>query len=59
GTVCAPGSKRFIERALTYLQIPASPELPPPPADIANLLYQFNPKVYPRKFDKAETVMRD
>ncbi|HWE03179.1 MAG TPA: penicillin-binding protein 2 [Tepidisphaeraceae bacterium] len=59
GTVCAPGSKRLLERALTYLQVPASPELRPPPADIASLLYQFNPKIYPRKIDKTQTAMNN
>src|SRR6185437_16701255 len=35
GAVSAPGSKRFIERALTYLQVPPSPDLQPPPANIS------------------------
>jgi cell division protein FtsI (penicillin-binding protein 3) len=57
GTVSAPASKRFLERALTYLQVPPSPELQPPPANIASVLWNFNPKAYKRKLEKTETAL--
>ncbi|WP_428938812.1 peptidoglycan D,D-transpeptidase FtsI family protein [Fontivita pretiosa] len=46
GTVSAPAAARALERALAYLQIPASPDLPPPPPQIASVLYAFDPKLY-------------
>jgi cell division protein FtsI (penicillin-binding protein 3) len=49
GAVAAPGASKLIERTLTYLNVPSSPELQPPPPQIANVLYQFNPKAYVRK----------
>lgn len=59
GAVSAPGARRFLERALTYLQIPPSPELQPPPDDISSRLYKFNPKAYKRKADKTQTAMNE
>jgi len=32
GTVAAPGASHLLERALSYLQVQASPDLPVPPA---------------------------
>lgn len=49
GIVAAPGASRLLERALTYLQVPPSPTLPPPPAYLVDRLYLFNPKVYEKK----------
>lgn len=49
GAIAAPGASKLIERTLTYLNVPSSPELQPPPPQIANVLYQFNPRVYTRK----------
>jgi cell division protein FtsI/penicillin-binding protein 2 len=46
GAVAAPGAGRLMDRALTYLQVPPSPDLEPPPAYIANKLYNFNPNAY-------------
>lgn len=46
GSVAAPFATKIIERALTYLQVPPSPELQPPPPQIASVLYEFNPNVY-------------
>jgi cell division protein FtsI/penicillin-binding protein 2 len=46
GAVAAPGATKALERSLAYLQVPASPDLPIPPPQIANVLYEFNPKLY-------------
>jgi cell division protein FtsI/penicillin-binding protein 2 len=46
GTVSAPAAGRALERALAYLQVQASPDLPEPPPQIASKLYQYNPSVY-------------
>jgi cell division protein FtsI (penicillin-binding protein 3) len=46
GAVSAPGAGRALERCLAYLQVPASPDLSPPPPQIASLLYAFDPKLY-------------
>lgn len=48
GNVSGPAAKRLVERALTYLQVPASPDLPPPPANIASVLVGYNEHVYRR-----------
>ena len=49
GIVAAPGASRILERALTYLQIPPSPQLPMPPASVVGLLHEMSPKVYEKK----------
>jgi cell division protein FtsI (penicillin-binding protein 3) len=49
GTVSGPGAANLLRRSLAYLQVPASPELSPPPASVTNVLVNFNPKVYQRK----------
>lgn len=46
GTVSAPGAGRVLERALAYLQVEPSPDLPIPPPQIAGVLYAFDPKLY-------------
>ncbi len=46
GAVAAPGATRVFERALSYLQIPASPDLPLPPPQISSVLYEFKPELY-------------
>ena len=46
GTVSAPGAGKLIDRVLTYLQVPPSPELAPPPPHIAAKLVNYDPKVY-------------
>jgi cell division protein FtsI (penicillin-binding protein 3) len=46
GVVSAPHACKLLERALAYLQVPASPELPLPPPAVASLLYNYHPKVY-------------
>ncbi len=49
GAIAAPGASKLIERVLTYMNVPESPELPPPPPQIANVLYNYNANVYHRK----------
>ncbi len=46
GTVSAPAACHALERMLSYEQVPASPDLPIPPPQIANVLYEFNAKLY-------------
>jgi hypothetical protein len=46
GNVSGPAAKRLVERALTYLQVPPSPDLPPPPPQIASVLVGYNEKLY-------------
>jgi len=53
GAVAAPGASRVLERTLAYLQVPASPDLPLPPPDVAAVLYNFNAKQYERKVATA------
>ena len=49
GAVAGPGARRAIERILTYMQVPASPELELPPANVVNVLWKFKPSSYKRK----------
>ncbi len=49
GAVAAPGASKLLERALTYLQVPASPDLAPPPPHIASVLVNYDPKVYKKR----------
>jgi cell division protein FtsI (penicillin-binding protein 3) len=44
--VAAPAATQFVERALTYLNVPASPDLPLPPPDVQSVLYQYSAKIY-------------
>lgn len=46
GSVAGPGASRLLERAMAYLQVPESPELPAPPPNIQQVLWEFNPKLY-------------
>jgi hypothetical protein len=46
GAVAAPGAARVLERTLSYMQIPKSPDLPIPPPNIANVLYNFDARLY-------------
>ena len=48
GWVAAPGASRVLQRSLAYLQVPSSPDLPLPPANVAAELVHYNPKVYAR-----------
>ncbi len=46
GTVSAPAAGQALERSLAYLQVPKSPDLPPPPPMIANVLVNYSQSVY-------------
>ena len=48
GWVAAPGASRVLQRALAYLQVPPSPDLPLPPADVETVLAAYSPKAYSR-----------
>jgi cell division protein FtsI/penicillin-binding protein 2 len=54
GAVAAPGASRILERCLAYLQVPASPDLPIPPPQIANVLYAFDAKMYTNRTASAK-----
>ncbi len=46
GVVSAPAAGRVLERSLAYLQVPSSPELPPPPPAIASVLVNYSEAIY-------------
>jgi cell division protein FtsI/penicillin-binding protein 2 len=46
GTVSAPGASRLLDRALAYMQLPSSPDLPLPPTNMQAVLHDYNPHVY-------------
>jgi cell division protein FtsI/penicillin-binding protein 2 len=46
GAVSAPAAGRVLQRSLAYLQVPASPDLPPPPPAVAKVLWNYNESVY-------------
>jgi cell division protein FtsI (penicillin-binding protein 3) len=48
GWVAAPGASRVLQRALAYLQVPPSPDLPMPPANVVPLLVGWSPRWYSR-----------
>jgi cell division protein FtsI/penicillin-binding protein 2 len=54
GTVSAPAAGRILERSLAYLQVPRSPDLPPPPPEIANVLWNYNARLYTERMAAAE-----
>jgi cell division protein FtsI/penicillin-binding protein 2 len=60
GAAAAPGAVRSLERALSYLQVPASPDLPLPPPEMAAVIYNYNPRQYakpkPRTQAPAKSV---
>lgn len=49
GTVAAPAAGAVLDRALAYLQVPASPDLPLPSPQVQDVLYAFDPKLYKRR----------
>ncbi len=46
GDVAAPAVAKFLERALTYMGVPASPDLPLPPPQVADVLYDYSSRDY-------------
>jgi cell division protein FtsI (penicillin-binding protein 3) len=48
GDVSGPATKRLVERALTYLQVPSSPDLPLPPPQITSVLVGYSDNLYKR-----------
>ncbi|MDB5296582.1 MAG: hypothetical protein JWO31_2565 [Phycisphaerales bacterium] len=56
GTVSAPGAVKMVERILAYRQVPPSPELPLPPADLQPKLVNFDAKAYKQKDKVVETA---
>jgi len=53
GTVSAPAAGQILQRTLAYLQVPDSPQLTPPPPQIANMLHAFDARVYERRITAA------
>jgi cell division protein FtsI (penicillin-binding protein 3) len=48
GAVAGPGASQVLQRALAYMQVPPSPDLPMPPENVIPVLNHFNPKEYVR-----------
>jgi cell division protein FtsI (penicillin-binding protein 3) len=46
GKVAAPAAVKFMERALTYMEVPASPDLPLPDSRVASVLWDYSDKDY-------------
>jgi len=46
GKVAAPVAVKFIQRALTYMEVPGSPDLPLPPPRVASVLLDYSPEDY-------------
>ena len=49
----SPYFAHVLERCLAYLQVPASPDLPIPPPQIANVLYNYDAKMYTNRSASA------
>src|SRR5439155_20950138 len=58
GWVAAPGASRVLQRSLAYLQTPRSPDLPLPPPSIANVLVNYDVRIYSR-VEKKQTAALD
>jgi cell division protein FtsI/penicillin-binding protein 2 len=56
GKVAAPAVVKFFERALTYMEVPSSPDLPLPPPEVANVLIDYSAKDYT---DRNVGAMKD
>ena len=46
GAVSGPGAARILTRSLAYMQVPPSPQLPPPPPEVASRLVNYQANVY-------------
>ncbi|MDP9174991.1 MAG: penicillin-binding protein 2 [Planctomycetota bacterium] len=55
GQVAGPGACRFLERALTYLGVPASLDLPLPSASMASVINGYDAKQYTNRNYGAPT----
>lgn len=55
GAVSAPGAARLLTRALTYYQVPSSPQLPLPPAEVASHLVNYQASVYTKPSTRPAT----
>jgi len=49
GVVSAPAAAKVLERSLAYLQVEESPDLPPPPDEIARVLVNYNASDYTKQ----------
>ena len=58
GTVSAPTAARVLERSLSYLQVPPSPELPPPPSAVIPHLVGYQPNIYKKPSTQPATPPR-
>lgn len=56
GTVSGPAARQIVDRTLTYMQVPPSPPLPLPPAQVAAVLQDYNPKLYLKPKAPAEPI---
>jgi cell division protein FtsI/penicillin-binding protein 2 len=56
GAVAGPGASRVLQRALAYLQVPRSPDLPMPPESVIPVLSHFDARIYDRTPKKAVAV---
>ena len=56
GKVAAPAAVKFIERAFTYMEVPASPDLPLPDPKVASVLWDYSDKDYT---DRSVGAMHD
>lgn len=54
GTVSAPAAVKVVERTLGYLQVPASPPLPLPPASVTPYLKNYDARLYAAPQASAE-----
>ena len=45
---------KILERSLAYLEVRASPDLPPPPASVASVLVGYNEKLYSERTARIE-----
>ncbi|MBV8780072.1 MAG: penicillin-binding protein 2, partial [Phycisphaerae bacterium] len=46
GVVSAPAATHVLERSLAYMQVPASPDLPLPAANVASVLWEYDANLY-------------
>jgi cell division protein FtsI (penicillin-binding protein 3) len=56
GTVSGPAARHIVDRTLTYMQVPPSPDLPLPPPQIAAVLKDYNAKLYAKPKNRGEPV---